>query len=101
MIYFQVKTPLGFFVSTTRAYWNRIITLKHPSMRGSEDNVQKTLSYPDEIRRSRQDKNVLLFYKRYGSIFICVVIRWHNNRGFIITTYKTTKIKEGESIWQK
>ncbi|GCA86420.1 hypothetical protein MiHa_04411 [Microcystis aeruginosa NIES-2522] len=47
-------------------------------MKGQEKLVQETLSQPDEIRRSRSDPNVYLFYqlqrpKRWGSSRFCVI----------------------------
>jgi len=32
-ILFEVSTPLGFRVRVTRAYWEFIVTVKHPVMR--------------------------------------------------------------------
>ena len=54
-IYFEVLTPLGVRVRTTSAYWARIVTFKHPIMRGREVQVQATLREPEQIRRSRSD----------------------------------------------
>jgi hypothetical protein len=34
---FEAVTPLGFKVRVTRAYWELIITIKHPIMAGRED----------------------------------------------------------------
>jgi hypothetical protein len=33
-LFFEVVTPLGFRVQVTRAYWDLIITVKHPVMAG-------------------------------------------------------------------
>lgn len=33
---FEVMTPLGFRVRVTRDYWERIVTVKHPAMKGRE-----------------------------------------------------------------
>jgi len=58
---FEVMTPLDFRV--TRAYWELIVTIKYPVMAGREEDVKRTLEQPDEIRQSKSDKNVYLFYK--------------------------------------
>jgi len=60
------------------------------------------LRTPDEIRRSRSDPAVLLFYRleRPGR-WICAVAKRLNDEGFPITTYPTDAIKEGERIWSK
>ena len=62
-ILFEVATPLGFSVRSSRAYWELIVTVKHPVMRGHEAEVQTVLHLPEEVRRSRGDPSVLLFYR--------------------------------------
>ena len=62
-IIFKAPTPLGFNVRVTRNYWELIVTIKHPVMYGREIDVQDTLQTPDEIRRSRSDSAVHLFYR--------------------------------------
>ncbi len=99
-ILFNVLTPLGFYVRVTSAYWELITTLKHPIMAGREADVHATLSNPSEIRLSRHDPHVYLFYKpeRIGR-WVCVVTKRLNGDGFLITTYPTDTIKAGERIW--
>ena len=99
MLLFEVTTPIGIRIRTTAAYWEKIVTVKHPSMRGHEDDVKDTLLSPSEIRTSRSDENVLLFYRPLGIYYVCVVVRRNNGDGFIVTTYKTDKIKEGVGLW--
>ena len=41
---FEVITPLGFTVRLTRAYWELIVTMKHPIMSGHESDVKETLA---------------------------------------------------------
>ena len=60
---FEVMTPLEFRVRVTRAYWQIIVTVKHPSMQNRESDVQTTLKEPDEVRQSLNDENIYLFYK--------------------------------------
>lgn len=55
---FKVITHLGFSVHVTREYWDFITSIKHPVMKGMEESVIKVLSDPDEIRKSKSDKNV-------------------------------------------
>lgn len=40
-ILFVASTPLGFQVRVTRAYWEVIVTIKHPAMAGREEDVRK------------------------------------------------------------
>ncbi len=101
-VLFEAPTPLGFSVRVTCDYWELIVTIKHPVMRGREMDVQDTLRTPDEIRRSRSDPVVYLFYRleRLGR-WICAVAKQLNDEGFLITAYPTDAIKEGERIWRK
>ncbi len=82
---FEVLTPLGFNVRVTHAYWEIIVTNKHPVMLGYESDVRETIENPSEIRVSRSDPAVHLFYKlqRAGRWF-CAVIKRTNANGFLI-----------------
>jgi len=101
-VFFNAETPLDCKIRVTVAYWNIITQIKHPIMTGQETEVQATLTQPDEIRRSRSDPNVYLFYKlQRENRWICAVARQLNGEGFLITTYPTDAIKEGEIVWQK
>jgi len=99
---FDVLTPLGFRVRVTRVYWELITTIKHPAMAGHEADVEETLRNPDEIRLSKSDPQVYLFYKpkRTGR-WVCAVTKRMDGEGFLITTYPTDAIKEGERIWHR
>ena len=99
---FEVMKPLDFTVRVTATYWDMIVTIKHPVMDRFETNVKETLADPEQIRASRSDPNVFLFYKiqRPGR-WICAVTRRLNDEGFLITAYPTDAIKEGEHIWPK
>lgn len=100
-IHFQVVSRLGKLITATKGYWNIIVNIKHPSVRGREHEVKETLGNPDYIRQNYNDKNIHLFYKRNKKIYLCVVVRHLNGRGFIITVYLTNKIREGKQIWPK
>ena len=99
---FEAITPLGFRVRVTRAYWELIVGVKHPVMTGSEEDVKKTLEDPEEIRQSKSDENVYLFYRsKREKRWICAVSRQTGNEGFLITAYPTDAIKEGVQVWHK
>ena len=99
---FDVATPIGFRVRTTRAYWGMIATVKYPAIRGREADVQTTLASPDEVRRSKRDDRVYLFYRSNGAQrWICAVAKRLNADGFLITAYRTSNIKESVRIWPK
>ena len=101
-LFFTAQTPLNCNIRITVSYWNIITQIKHPIMNGQEAAVQATLTQPDQIRRSRTDSNVYLFYKlQREKRWLCGVIKKLNGEGFLITTYPTDAIKEGEIVWQK
>ena len=78
------------------------MTIKHPVMSGREQWVKEVLENSDEIRRSRSDSDVYLFYKlEKTKRWICAIARRLNGDGFLITTYPTDAIKEGERIWPR
>lgn len=101
-VYFEVRTPLGVKIRTTKAYWKRIVTLKHPSIAKYETQVKDALKNPVEIRRSKQDPKVHLYYGNIGDLYVCAVADHLNNiNGYVITAYLTDRIKEGEKIYVK
>ena len=101
-VLFDVLTPLGFRVRLTVERWALITTAKHPVMAGREDVVQTTLENPDQIRQSRSDPQVLLFYQAEGtSRWVCAVTKGAEDEGFLITAYPTDAIKEGIQLWPK
>jgi hypothetical protein len=99
---FEVRTPLGFSVRVTRARWELITTIKHPVMMGREAIVKMALESPDEVRQSRSDADVFLFYKAAGvSRWVCAVAKEGEKHGFLVTAYPTDAVKEGTRIWPK
>ena len=101
-VLFEVRTPLGFAVRVTKARWELIIAVKHPVMAGREAGVKLALESPDEIRQSRSDSQVLLFYKEQATRrWVCAVAKQEGQEGFLITAYPTDAIKEGTRIWPK
>lgn len=101
-LFFEVFTPLEFHVRVTRSYWNVIARVKHPLMNNQENRVQETLKDPDEVRQSRRDNKVYLFYKCVNpKRWTCAVVKRLNGAGFLITAYPADAIKEGDRIWPK
>lgn len=98
-ILFSVATPPKFTVRSTRKYWEYIVTV---NMRGRESEVKSVLRQPDQVRRSRRDPSVYLFYQRQDvRHWLCVVVKRLNDDGFVITTYPSSTVKEGELLWTK
>lgn len=101
-VLFEVKTPLGFRVRVTYAYWKLISDIKHPVMAGREEDVRKALEDPDEIRKSKSDENVYLFYRaERENRWLCAVSKQTGEDGFLITAYPTDAIKEGVQVWHR
>ena len=99
---FVVRSRLGIAVRTTKGYWALITTVKHPTLAGKEQAVIRTLIEPDQVRKSRSDDSVYLFYRKTGKRYLCVVTKKVEvGKAFIITAYVTENIKEGHVIWKK
>ncbi len=99
---FVAQTPLGFSVRVTRRYWELITTIKHPVIAGREEAICQTLEQPDEVRLSRSDESVYLFYRlEYAGRWLCAVAKRVGHEGFLITAYPTDAIKEGKQLWHK
>jgi hypothetical protein len=100
-VFLEVETPLGFSVRCTQQHWDSIVRVKHPAMVGREGIIRQVLEDPEEIRKSRKDERVLLFYRRQGERYFSAVVRRPNGDAFLITTYPTDAIKAGEVIWTR
>ena len=99
---FAVATPLGFTVRVSAQYWGTIVG-KHPDLADRLLDVQAALREPDEIRRSRRDPAILLFYRSDGPrrCWVVAVTKHARDSGFLVTAYRTDAIKEGERLWPK
>jgi len=80
--------------------------LQHPEMVGMEGEIERVLQAPAEVRISRSDSTVELFYEYYtttpvGGKWLCVVVKYAADDGFVVTAYLTDRIKAGECIWPK
>ncbi len=98
--YFEINTPLDVKVRTTKEYWEYLIKVKHRTMQGKENIIKEVLSLPDEIRKSKIDENVYLYYKKSDKIY-CVVAKHTGSGGYLITAYSTDKVKEGDIVWTR
>lgn len=101
-VLFEVETPLGFRIRVTRSRWELISRIKHPVMAGKELSIKAALENPDQIRQSRSDPMVFLFYKsEHFRRWVCAVAKEREEIGFLITAYPTDRIKEGVKVWPK
>ena len=95
-MHFEVLSYLGKKIRITKPYWDKIIETKHHIMEGKESIVKETLKAPTELRVSRKDPKVFLYYKQLNGKYSCVVTKNLNGEGFIITAYITDRIKAGK-----
>ena len=97
---FEILTPNGFRVRVSRDRWELVSTVEHPVMAGGETRVRAALESPDEIRQSRTEPEVLLFYKAEApKRWTCAVVKRTNDEAFLVTAYPNDAIKEGVRIW--
>jgi hypothetical protein len=100
---FEVTTPLDFSVRCTEEYWQLVSTVKHTYLGEHLQDILMTLTEPDEIRKSSQDEGIFVFYHPAEKInrWWCAVVRRLNGDGFLVTAYRTSQIKQGETVWKK
>lgn len=78
--------------------------LERAELHGMREAIIRTLQAPAEVRVSRTDAAVRLFYEFYsqtvvGDKWLCVVVKYLADDAFVITAYLTDKVKTGERIW--
>jgi hypothetical protein len=101
-ILFEVNTPIGVRIRTTKDYWRLITETKHRNMQGKLREITDAIESPDQIIASIKDPTVLLFYKEFTiRQWYCSIVKRLNGTGFLITAYVTNAIKKGEIIWPK
>lgn len=101
IVYFEVISCLGKRIRISHKHWDLIIQRKHLEVAGREHEVQMALCEAESVRTSQADDSVFLYYKRFGRYYLCVVCRHLNGEGFIITSYLTDRLKEGQEIWRR
>lgn len=75
-------------------------------MAGMEAEIERVIQAPAEVRVSRSDENVKLFYEFYartsvGGKWLCIVVKYLPYDSFVITAYLTDTMKGGETVWPK
>ncbi len=99
----KITDYCGNQIELTDERWKHIVT-EHPEVRGIKDRLLEILSKPDLVKRSKRDKDVLLYYRYYPDMFdgkyLLVVVKIQKHP-FLLTYYVTDRIKEGEVIWQR
>lgn len=80
--------------------------LLHQEMVGMEAEIERVVQAPIEVRVSRSDSTVQLYYEFYaktlvGGKWLCVVVKCLADDVFVVTAYLTDRIKPGETVWPK
>ena len=81
--------------------------LQHQEMAEMEAEIARALQSPAEVRVSRSDNTVQLFYEFYaartrvGGKWLCVVVKHPPDDAFVEAAYLTDQLKVGEAIWLK
>ena len=80
--------------------------LQHQEMAEMEAEIERVLQAPAEVRMSRSDDSVQLFYEFYaqtlvGGKWFCVVVKYQPDDAFVVTAYLTDQLKAGETLWPK
>lgn len=101
MEYISVLSKLDRTIRTSKTYWEKIVTFKHPVMDGRLRDVRLTLKEPDVIKQSERDSDVCLYYRLIGKRYTCVVVRHENGTGFIISAFPVDTIKKGIVLYEK
>lgn len=75
-------------------------------MNGLGAEIERVLTAPQTVRRSRSDDTVRLFYEFYaqtmgGGTWLRVVVKYLEDGAFVVTAYLTDKPKTGDSLWPK
>jgi len=79
--------------------------LHHPEMAALEGEIERVLAAPAEVRVSRSDESVRLFYEFHartpvGGKWFCVVVKYvGDDDAFVITAYLTDRPKAGVTLW--
>ncbi len=78
--------------------------LQHQEMTDMAQEVERVLQFPTEVRISRSDESVRLFYEFYaktmvGGKWLCVVVKYGAENAFVVTAYLTDRLKAGDTIW--
>ncbi len=94
------KSSLGNHIELTSERKIHIL-LYHPDLKPYFSKIKKVLLKPSDIRISKSDPNVLLFYKYFANIiggkYIVVTVKT-NGRWFVLTAYLTKRKLSGEIL---
>jgi len=99
----EFQSKIGRVIELTQERQKHIFEF-HPDVNPYFSRIEQVLEAPSEIRSSRHNPEVLLFYKYFADIksgkYLAVVVKT-NQRNFILTCYLTDKIITGQKIYEQ
>ena len=99
----KFKSKIGKIFELTQERKKHIFEF-HPDIKEYFSKIPRVLKEPNQIRESKHDSKVLLFYKYFANIkggkYLAVVVKI-NRRNFILTSYLTDKTITGKKIYEK
>lgn len=69
IVLFEVISKLNKKIRVTLYHWELISERKHIELKDREKEVELTLIDPVEVRRSQDDRDVYLYYKKSGKYY--------------------------------
>ena len=97
---FEVDCVLNRKIKLTKERYFHIVS-RHPEILDKEQELKEALIHPTLVKRSVLDNDTVLFYKSHKQEYIVVVVKLLKDHGFIITSYITDFIRDGEIIWKR
>jgi hypothetical protein len=78
--------------------------LGHPELAGMEEQIAAALGSPAQVMQSISDPDAALYYlpqadTPFGDKWLCVVVKYEADGGFVLTAYLTDKVKKGTQLW--
>ena len=104
-VIFDVVSKFDKKIRLTEEKYNHVCT-RHPEVFEEKEKMKKTLVSPQIVRRSTYDDKVWLFYRLFEETpvtekYLMVAVKILNDKGFVVTSYFTDRIKIGEEIWRE
>ena len=80
--------------------------VERAEMMGQEDRLQETVAFPEVVKTSQHDPQVLCYYRWYESTpvtkkYLLCVVKVFDGEGFFITAFYTDRLKGGKVVWQR
>ena len=74
-------------------------------MAGQEGRIRETVAFPNLIKVSQHDPEVLCYYRWYETTpvtkkYLLCIVKALESEGFVITAFYTDKVKGGKRVWQ-